>query len=49
MVLDQTTALFFYQEDDYFKYDGFEIGEYQVGEVSVFDDVQQPTKGLYDC
>lgn len=37
LILDQKTALFFYQDGDHFKYDGFEIGEYGKGEVAIFD------------
>lgn len=39
LVLDRETALFFYQDGDHFKYDGFEMGKYNKGEVTVFDDL----------
>ena len=37
LILDRKTALFFYQDGDHFKYDGFEMGEYEKGDVYVFD------------
>src|SRR3989338_9737291 len=37
IVLDQKTALFFHQDGDHFKYDGWETGEYAKGDVTVFD------------
>lgn len=39
LVLDRETALFFYQDGDHFKYDGFEMGKYNKGEVTIFDDL----------
>lgn len=40
LVLDRTTALYFYQDGDHFVYDGFEIGEYEPGDVTVLDGVR---------
>lgn len=41
LILNRSTALYFYQEDDHFKYDGFEIGEYdKVGNVTIFDNLK---------
>lgn len=37
LVLNQQVSLFFYQDGDSFKYDGFEIGEYNKGDVTIFD------------
>ncbi len=37
LILDHSTALYFYQDGDHFKYDGFEMGEYDEGEVTIFD------------
>ncbi len=37
LVLNQQVSLFFYQNGDNFKYDGFEIGEYDKGDVAIFD------------
>ena len=37
LVMDRKTALFFYQEGDHFSYDGFEMGRYNKGEVTVVD------------
>lgn len=40
IILDQKTALYFYQDGDHFVYDGFEMGEYDKGEVTVFDSLK---------
>lgn len=37
LILNGNTALYFYQEEDHFIYDGFEIGDYEKGEVTIFD------------
>ena len=37
LVLDLKTALYFYQDGDHFKYDGFEMGEYEKGDITIFD------------
>ncbi len=37
LILDRETALYFYQEGDHFKYDGFEMGPYEKGDVTIFD------------
>lgn len=37
LILDQSTALYFYQDGDHFVYDGFEAGDYEKGNVTVFD------------
>ncbi len=37
LVLDKKTALYFYQDGDHFVYDGFEMGEYDGGDVTIFD------------
>lgn len=37
LVLDLKTALYFYQDGDHFVYDGFEMGEYERGDVTIFD------------
>jgi hypothetical protein len=37
LVLDRQIALYFYQDGDAFAYDGFEIGEYEKGDVRLFD------------
>jgi len=37
LVLNKKTALYFYQDGDHFVYDGFEIGEYDGGDVTIFD------------
>lgn len=39
LVLDRQTALFFDQDGDHFKYDGWEMGEYNKGEVTIFDNL----------
>lgn len=37
IVLERQTALFFYQNGDHFEYDGFEMGKYVRGDVTIFD------------
>lgn len=37
IVLDGILSLYFFQDGDHFVYDGFEIGEYEKGDVTVFD------------
>ena len=40
IVIDNKLSLFFYQNEDTFTYDGFEIGPYKNGEVTVFDKIK---------
>jgi hypothetical protein len=37
IILDGKMSLWFYQDGDHFKYDGFEMGEYGKGDVTIFD------------
>lgn len=37
IILDQKLSLYFYQNGGSFKFDGYEMGEYDKGEVTVFD------------
>lgn len=37
LVLNHQVSLFFYQDGDSFRYDGFEVGEYDKGDVTIFD------------
>lgn len=37
LILDRMTALYFYQDGDHFVYDGFEVGDYDKGDVTIFD------------
>ena len=37
LVLDNLFSLYFCQDGDHFIYDGFEMGEYEKGNVTVFD------------
>lgn len=37
ITLNNNFSLFFYQDGDTFKYDGFEIGEYENGDITVLD------------
>lgn len=37
LVIDQQTALYFYQDGDHFSYDGFEMGKYDKGDVTILD------------
>lgn len=39
LILDNKTALYFYQDGDHFVYDGFEMGEYEKGDVTIFDNL----------
>ena len=39
LVLDRKTALYFYQDGDHFVYDGFEMGRYDKGDVTIFDEI----------
>ncbi|HCR41884.1 TPA: hypothetical protein DIV45_00745 [Patescibacteria group bacterium] len=41
LVLDLKTALYFYQDGDHFKYDGFEMGEYDKGNIAIFDHISE--------
>lgn len=41
IIIDQETAIYFYQNGDHFEYDGFEMGEYEKGEVTIFDDFRR--------
>lgn len=36
--LDNNFSLWFYQDGDYFVFDGYEMGEYVDGDVTVFDE-----------
>lgn len=40
LVIDRETALYFYQDGDHFKYDGFEMGPYEKGDVTIFDNLK---------
>ncbi|MBU4421354.1 hypothetical protein KKB41_00135 [Patescibacteria group bacterium] len=40
LILDRNTALYFYQDGGHFKYDGFEMGEYEKGDVTIFDNLK---------
>ncbi len=39
IIIDRKTALYFYQDGDHFVYDGFEMGEYEKGDVTIFDGI----------
>lgn len=39
--IDNKLSLWFNQDGDCFKYDGFEMGEYDDGEVTVFDGIKK--------
>lgn len=41
IVLDRKLSLHFYQNGNKFYYDGFEIGKYRKGDVTVFDKLEQ--------
>ena len=40
IVIDRNTALYFYQDGDHFKYDGFEMGPYEKGDITIFDSIR---------
>lgn len=40
IILDNSTALYFYQDGDQFVYDGTEVGMYDKGDVTIFDDIK---------
>jgi hypothetical protein len=37
VILDNKLSLYFYQDGDHFYYDGCEMGEYEKGDVTIFD------------
>lgn len=37
LIIDGSTALYFYQDGDHFVYDGWETGKYEKGDVTLFD------------
>jgi len=41
VVLDRKTALYFCQDGDHFVYDGFEMGRYDKGDVTLFDNINR--------
>lgn len=41
IILDRKTALYFYQDGNHFKYDGYEMGEYDRGDVTIFDNLRK--------
>jgi len=40
IIVDETTALYFNQDADHFVYDGWEVGKYEKGDVTIFDNVR---------
>lgn len=40
LILDGKTALYFYQDGDHFVYDGAEMGEYEGGNATIFDNLK---------
>lgn len=37
IILNNNLSLYFYQDGKHFKYDGWEVGEYEDGDITVFD------------
>ena len=37
IILNNKLSLYFYQDGKHFKYDGWEVGEYEDGDIAVFD------------
>lgn len=48
LVIDRKLALFFNQDGDRFVYDGYEIGEYNPGNVQIFDHSEVKTRMFKD-
>lgn len=46
IVINSSTALYFYQDGDHFVYDGWESGEYEKGDVTIFDNLDNPRWGF---
>lgn len=40
IILNKSTALYFYQDGDHFTFDGYESGDYDGGNVTIFDDLE---------
>lgn len=40
LVLDRETALYFQQDGDKFVYEGYEMGKFEGGDVTVFDELR---------
>lgn len=47
LALDRQTALFFNQDGGHFEYDGFEMGQYNKGEVTIFDNLTHKNLSPY--
>ena len=41
LVLYKKDALYFHQDGDHFAYDGCETGEYENGDVTIFDNIEK--------
>jgi len=41
LIMDCETALFFYQNGDHFIYDGYEMGTYNKGDVTILDGIKR--------
>lgn len=40
IILNKSTALYFYQDGDHFAFDGAEVGEYEGGDITIFDHIR---------
>jgi hypothetical protein len=47
IILDGKTSLYFYQDGDHFVYDGYELGKYKKGDVTLFDRVERGESHTY--
>jgi len=47
IILDNKTGLYFFQDGDHFKYDGYELGSYKKGDVTLFDSVETKESHTY--
>ncbi|NTW13914.1 MAG: hypothetical protein HGA31_02690 [Candidatus Moranbacteria bacterium] len=45
LIVDRRTAYIFHQEGDGFDYDGYEVGDFEKGDVTIFDDLNENGKG----
>ena len=41
IILDSKVALYFYQDGDHFSYDGYEVGEYEKGDITILDHLKK--------
>jgi hypothetical protein len=47
IILDNKTGLYFFQDGDHFSYDGYELGNYKKGDVTLFDRIDVKESHTY--